>query len=142
MECRLDLSTDSIYTYEDFNRLEENCKELCSILNNMGIPCQIVERGSLWSYSDIVYATDMDRLVSNIKILKEAYNTSFPETIVPNLPPLFSSGLDTVFTYSYFDKIEKNLYYIDSTIKATEKAILYSGYTFSGNTQYMLRGGM
>ena len=123
MEFRLDLNANSVYTYNDLNRLEANALKLKDTIINMwgstaSNAITYTPRATAWSINDFIYATDIDRLVANIKSMADFCLTKpsyFPNWNAPELPKpssVYPYTGSPIFDYSFFDKIERNLYHI------------------------------
>ena len=110
------------YNYTDLNRIEEWCNYLANELTNYSYPVSITTKTD-WTMEDFPTNTEMNRIRSNVKKLKEAYYS------FTNLP----SSVDFM-TWQKANQIEKILSEIHSLFKNMRNRFIYSGVANSGQS--------
>ena len=72
------------YNISDLNRVEEWCNYLAELLTGYGYPVRI-ETKTNWTIADFPYVSEMERIRSNVSVIKQAYSyvstPAVPETL-------------------------------------------------------------
>ena len=92
-------------TINTLNRIEEKQEDLKGIFNNMGYWNTPIANKS-WDNTQIFDATEFQRIIDNLKVLREAF---FVYTYTPNTPPIS-------YHYNDINALEKILYDLDVMI--------------------------
>lgn len=109
----------------DLNRVEEWCRYIASLLNLYNYQVKITTKTN-WQYTDARTVAQMERIRSNIALLRSTYKNIPRDVIVPSsLSPI---DVDKA------NNIEKILYEIDKTISEMEHYFIHSGVGRSGQS--------
>ena len=108
------------YNYTDLNRIEEWCEYLATQLTSYNYTVNITTKTN-WTMKDFPTETQLDRIRSNVKKIKDAYYsyTSVPTNV-------------NFMTYSKANQLEKVLYEIDTIFNAMTNYFIYSGVAHVG----------
>ena len=111
------------YNYTDLNRIEEWCEYLSTQLTSFSYPVSITTKTD-WTMADFPTASQMNRIRSNVKKIKDAY---YSFTSVP-------SNLN-LMTYSKANQLEKVLAEINSLFNNMRNWFVYSGVANAGQSR-------
>lgn len=117
---KINFTHEDYYNYSDFNRVENNTRELRDYLNSLGynIPSLNIIQDRDNRYID--FLSSINRIENNIEIIKNNF-----------IEPPWYAKKDWIFGigFSYMDanRIERNLDQLMSYGKKLEKSFIYSG---------------
>lgn len=103
---------------EDLNRVEAWCNYLAELLTNYGYVVRITTKTN-WAITDMRYASEIERIRTNIGKIKNAYYTLVN---TPQLPETLNK-----ITWQKANAIEKILHDIDVLIGNMEAGFRYCG---------------
>ena len=127
---QLDLTNNTAkghYNYSDLNRVETATQKLLTLLKQYGYIKEDLDIKTNWNMSDIPTEEQMQRYLSNIQKLIDAFYLSKNS---PKLPETMNN-LDITKANS----IEKILYDIDLLIKSMTQVFVYSGVAGMGQNR-------
>lgn len=94
-----------MFTLNTLNRIEEKQEDLKGIFNDMGYWNTLIANKS-WDNTQIFDATEFQRIIDNLKVLREAF---FVYTYTPKTPPVS-------YHFEDINALEKILYDLDVMI--------------------------
>ncbi len=106
------------HNYADINRIEEWCGYLAKLLTSYGYEVHVKTKTD-WTMYDRRTESEMERIRSNIEVIKNAYCTA---KNTPQLPDSINP-----INIEKANAIEKILYDIDLLIKSMTQVFVYSG---------------
>ena len=111
------------YNYTDLNRIETWCEYLANLLNSYSYPVSIAIKKN-WNMSDLPNTDDMERIRSNVNVIKTAFHayTDVPENL-------------NYMTIEKANAIEKILSEIDFLTKNMISSFRYSNTFNSGESE-------
>lgn len=115
------------YNYTDLNRVENNCKYIMDLVNDVGIldnKIQLVIKND-WKMSDIPAITDINRIRNNILTLLDDLNIINFEQI----------KFDNTMDYKKANALEKNLSLLKEQLKIYNKEFMICGTFHCGSNE-------
>ena len=117
------------HNYTDINRIEKWCKYLAELLNSYGYPVRITAITN-WELQDIRYASEMERIRSNVSKIKQAY---YIYTSTPSVPETLNK-----IDIEKANAIEKILFDIDELMNKMVAEFRKSGTFSSGGMEGLI----
>lgn len=116
-------TTSDYYNYADLNRVENNTEYLRDYILTLGYYASIVSLVSNRTKESIVYADDMNRIESNIKVLADcSYIPLGWITPITNWVSVFKS-----FSYSDANRLESDLINLKTMVENIDAELKYCG---------------
>ena len=80
------------HNYSDINRVEEWCRYLADLLTSYGYSVQITTKTN-WAMADFRYTFEMERILQNVRKIKEAYYSTKDTPVLPDTINLSCSNI-------------------------------------------------
>lgn len=111
------------YNYTDLNRVENAVAYIADLLSSLGYGVEIAKTRT-WTIYDVPTASDMNRFLSNVRTIREAFS-------VMRTTPVAPSTMQRL-THTSANNIERILQDVETLVNNMVAAFMYAGDIYGG----------